>query len=106
MPRGTANGTILGFTLSPMTDLWGSQSAVDHYEAALEASCATLIALQLVSAMPAGSPAEVAALKDQITRAITSQRRAIAELRLARSNAPVIGFVLPAGAKDGTRRGR
>lgn len=100
MPRGFGSETILGFTLSPMTDLPEPQSAADHYETAVEASCDTLIILQMISASAMGSSADVAAVRGQIATAIESQRRAIAELRLASTesgNAPVTGFVLAAG---------
>jgi hypothetical protein len=90
----------------PMTDPPRSDRPVDHYEAALEASCDTLIALQVIGASVT-SPVEVGgvesqlmrAISRQVTRAIRSQRRAITELRLARNEperTPILGFVLEA----------
>ena len=88
-----------------MTDLPESHTADDHYQAALEASCDTLITLQLLRASATGSSAEVGDVEGQITLAIRSQRRAIAELRLAKTepgNTPVIGFVTGADVPDST----
>jgi hypothetical protein len=80
-----------------MTDLPESQTAVHHYEAALEASCDTLMTLQLIRASAASSSARIGEVEDQITRAINSVQRAITELRLAhteRRSPFLIGFVL------------
>jgi hypothetical protein len=67
--------------------------ASDYVEAALEASCATLIALQLVRAFAADDPHGTR----QTSRAITAIRQAIDELRAMRaagSGALVHGFVV------------
>lgn len=84
-----------------MTDLPEHNSAVDHYEAALEATCDTLITLQLVSA--AASRDEIGDVEEGITGAISSLRSAIAELRLAHTEgrtARVLGFVLASDVAD------
>jgi hypothetical protein len=83
-----------------MPDPHESHMPVDHYEAALEASCDTLITLRLIRASATGPSAEVGGIDGQIARAIRSQRRAIAELRLAKTEpgeTPILGFVLGAG---------
>jgi hypothetical protein len=85
---------------SSMTGMSGSGTALEHYEAALDASCDTLIILQSIHAALASSSTGGAAARRQIRRAIDSQRRAIAELRKAKGepeNTPVIGFVLDTG---------
>jgi hypothetical protein len=94
-----------------MTDPPRSDRPVDHYEAALEASCDTLIALQVIRASATSPAVEVGrvetqlmrAISRQVTRAIRSQRRAIAEVRLARNEpetTPILGFVLEADVAD------
>jgi hypothetical protein len=72
-------------------------SALDHFEAALEASCETLITLQLMRALVIEPSENVAHLEAETNRAITSLRRAIVELRLASGEEPgllPVGFVL------------
>jgi hypothetical protein len=80
-----------------MTDPPESRTAVDHYEAALEASCDALITLQLIHASATSSLAEIEDVEGQITRAIKTLQRATAELRLARTerrNKLISGFVV------------
>ncbi len=86
-----------------MNDPPEPRSAADHFEGALEASCDTLIALQLIRALVAGAggvEGEIArrvTVEGEIARAIGSLRLAIAELRLARreeQSALTVGFVL------------
>ena len=87
-----------------MTDPNHSRTPADHYEAALEAGCDTLIALQLLR-VAARSCREIGDLDAQISRAIESLQRAIAELRLTdpmQREAPVVGFVLDAGTETGS----
>jgi len=54
-------------------------SGRDHIEAALEASCDTLVALEVIVALASCDRRG----KEQATRAIKSLQRAISELRLA-----------------------
>ena len=85
-----------------MTDRFHSRTPVDHYEAALEGGCDTLIMLQLLRDA-ARSGREIGDLDAEISRAIDSLRRAIAELRLSdptQRNAPVVGFVLDEGTEN------
>lgn len=102
MSGGFSDATIWVHPFSAMTGLPDSHPPIDHYEAALEASCDTLIALQLLSAA-AGSRDETGDVQARINGAISSLWSAIAELRLAHAkerNARVVGFVL-ATAEDG-----
>jgi len=74
----------------------------DHLDAALEASCDTLVVLQSIRALGAD---DVGGGEGQLTRAIKSLRRAIAELRKARREQPAalaLGFVMdtPSGGRD------
>ena len=76
--------------------------APDCTEAALEASCATLVALQLLGASADDDPHGTR----QLTGHITSVRRAIAELRAARgetSNPLAFGFVMDRAAAGTVR---
>ena len=85
-----------------MTDLPERNSAVEHYEAALEATCDTLITLQLVNAAAAAGE-EIGDVEEGINGAISSLRSAIAELRLAHTEeqtARVLGFVLASDVAD------
>ncbi len=89
-------------SFSAMTGLPDSHTAIDHYEAALQASCDTLIALQLLSAAE-GSRDEMGDVQARIDVAISSLRSAITELRLAHAeerNARVVGFVLARETED------
>jgi len=75
-------------------------TALEHFEAALEASCETLITLQLMRALVIEPPDDMGRLEAQTNRAIKSLRRAIAELRLAHGDGPnllPVGFVLGSG---------
>jgi hypothetical protein len=89
------------------------QPAVAHLESALEASCATLIALQASAyGMPDGVP-ETASVRAQLGRAIESVREAIAEMRAMHhieASTLAFGFVLGAEgpwarAQDGRQPG-
>lgn len=90
--------------LGAITDLFEPRSNLEHYEAALEASCDALIALQLISASAAGSSAKARGAEVQSSRAIKSLRRTIKSLRRAieemratsseGANTPIVGFVL------------
>jgi hypothetical protein len=65
----------------------------DHLKAALEASCETLVALQVIEAAPVDDDG----LKRHTARAIRSLRRAIEELRTERAeraSALAFGFVV------------
>jgi hypothetical protein len=82
-----------------MTDLPESQIPVNHHVAALEASCDTLITLQVIRAASVELGAVGGDVESLIKRAIRSQRRAITELRLARSESEemlILGFVIGA----------
>lgn len=110
MPTGSRKGTISGLMLHAIPNLSEPEPVFDPYEAALEASCAALITLQLTSTTAASS--SVLAERDprhspQVSKAlcetIASLRRAIEELRCAQNEgrSPVVmGFVLGAGAED------
>ncbi len=77
------------------------QPALDHLEAALEASCAGLIALESIR----DQAVDARALHDQVTRAVESVRAAIAELRAVHDSETsmfAFGFVL--AAAPGWRR--
>jgi hypothetical protein len=58
---------------------------VDHYEAALQASCATLMTLQAIHARLAGTPGEIAVVDAHVREAIAALQVAIRELRLSHS---------------------
>jgi hypothetical protein len=65
----------------------------DHLEAAIEASCETLVALQVIS----DAAPDDDGLESQTRRAIGSLRRAISELRTERAeraSAVAFGFVV------------
>jgi hypothetical protein len=69
-------------------------SPPDHVEAALEASCDTLVVLQLLRALGAD---DISGAEGQATQAIRSLRAAIAELRAAqelRGSGIAAGFVV------------
>ncbi len=93
-----------------MTHRFDSRTALDHYEAALEASCDALITLQLISASTASSCAEGEQLQGETPRAlkpphrtIKALRHAIEELRLAQNvarNALALGFVVGTDAAN------
>ena len=71
----------------------GRSSDLDHLEAAIEASCETLVTLQMIrEAAPDDD-----GLRSQTRRAIGSLRRAISELRTERAeraSAVAYGFVV------------
>ena len=77
------------------------QPALDHLEAALEASCASLIALESIR----DKAVDARPIHDQVTRAVESVRAAIAELRAVHDSETsmfAFGFVL--AAPPGWRR--
>lgn len=79
--------------LSLLTDNPSPILTADHLDAVLEASCEALVALEVISA----SSGSDEPLKTQIGRAKGSLRRAIAELRAARSERASVlasGFVI------------
>jgi hypothetical protein len=85
------------------------QPALAHLEAALEETCATLMALE--SARIAGGPAaaDASAMQVQISNAIASVRNAMIELRAmheAETSMVAFGFVLadPNWARTRSRR--
>ena len=76
-----------------MSDQSDPRVTSDHLEAALEASCDTLIALQMIRALAHGQ----GLLERHATQAIKSLQCAIAELRNVReaeASALAFGFVL------------
>lgn len=78
------------------------QPALDHLEASLQASCATLIALQSTRLAMRGRSDDSHLIEAQIGEAIASLGEAIAELRAVHdveTSGLAFGFVLPAGAK-------
>jgi hypothetical protein len=80
----------------PTSDPPDSRTSADHVEAALEASCDTLVALQVMSAFGAD---KIPGAEGQTALAISSLRLAIAELRAAqqrRGSGIAAGFVLAA----------
>lgn len=88
--------------MTPRRDI---QPALAHLESALEASCATLMALQASALGMPDSGRETGAIRAQIARAIESARDAIAELRAVHdveASMLAFGFVL-AGDPSWTR---
>jgi hypothetical protein len=88
-----------------MIDPSAPPKALPHVEAALEASCESLITLQLMRALVIEPPEEIGRLEAQTNRAIKSLRRAMAELRLACGEQPnmlPVGFVLGRDPAEGT----
>lgn len=82
--------------MTPRRDI---QPALAHLESALEASCATLMALQASALGMPDCGRETGAIRAQIARAIESAREAIAELRAvhdADASMLAFGFVLAA----------
>lgn len=85
---------------SLMTPPHDIQVAQDHLEGVLEASCATLVALQAINSRVCNMPRDDVAVETQIAEAIKSLRKAITELRrLHDSDTSILafGFVLGAG---------
>jgi hypothetical protein len=76
-----------------LTDNQSRMPISDRLDAVLEASCEALVALEVISAsVGAHEP-----LKTQIGRAMVALRRAIVEVRVARSERPSVlasGFVI------------
>jgi len=86
------------------------QPALRHLEAALESSCATLLALEATRAQDHERARDTVPIQGQICDAIESLRTAIAELRAmheVETNLLAFGFVLdadPGWARTQTRR--
>jgi len=75
------------------------QPALSHLEAALESSCATLIALEATQAQEGERARDAGPIQGQLGDAIESLRAAIAELRAmhdVETNMLAFGFVLGA----------
>jgi hypothetical protein len=73
------------------------QPALGHLEAALEATCATLMALESASLGDTEAAAEASAARGQIRKAMTSLRNAMSELRAlhdVETSMLAFGFVL------------
>ena len=91
---------------------WDIQQALGHLEAALESSCATLIALEATRAQEREGARATGPIEGQIGDAIESLRTAIAELRAMRdveTHMLAFGFVLgadPEWARSQIRRRR
>jgi hypothetical protein len=69
-----------------------------HLEAALEASCATLMALESARLDNGQTTADTSAVQGQISSAIVSVRKAMSELRALHqvdTSVLAFGFVLP-----------
>ena len=70
---------------------------VDHLEAALEATCGTLIALESMGTRAGEFAGEISALKANVARATSELRDAISELRSLRgerTSTLAFGFVV------------
>jgi hypothetical protein len=81
------------------------RTSADHIAAALEATCETLITLQLLSMAELAIAAGANDVQAQLLQASESLRRAIAELRMLRDDQPgvlTMGFVVE--SKRGFRR--
>ena len=81
------------------------QPALDHLEAALESSCATLVALEATRAQDGARASDAGPIPGELGDAIESLRAAIAELRAmhdVETNVLAFGFVL--GADPGWAR--
>jgi hypothetical protein len=83
--------------------------ALDHIEAALEASCGALITLQSIRGAPTDRTYDADGMHAHVAQAVVSLREAIEELRSAQSSGTsglALGFVLsrnrhaPAGAQS------
>ncbi|MGA2009947.1 MAG: hypothetical protein ABSH51_05340 [Solirubrobacteraceae bacterium] len=71
----------------------------DRVETALEASCGVLVTLESIHRHADESTSELLTVQAHVQQAIESLRRAIAELRLARTKSPspmALGFVAAA----------
>jgi hypothetical protein len=83
-----------------MTHTRDIQPALDHLEDALQASCASLITLQTISAPGRGFIQDPRVAQEQIAEAIKSLRQAITDLRALhdeKTSMLAFGFVLSAG---------
>jgi hypothetical protein len=82
-----------------MTHTRDIQPALDHFEDALQASCATLMTLESVNLSGRDLARDAKAMQEQIVQAIRSLREAIADLRAlhdAETSGLAFGFVLGA----------
>lgn len=85
------------------------QPALGHLEAALEASCATLICLESGRIRARELEPEAWTLQEQIGEAIRSVREAISELRAmhdVEASVLAFGFVLRTSSRPALRDGR
>lgn len=92
-----------------MTSTRNIQPALDHLEAALEASCATLINLECSRVRARDLASDERRLQEQISSAITSLREAISELRAmhdAQASMLAFGFVMRTTANRPVRADR
>jgi hypothetical protein len=85
------------------------QPAIAHLEAALEASCASLMALESARLADGQAAVGASAVREQISHAIASVRAAMAELRAlhqVETSMFAFGFVLadPEWARNQARR--
>ena len=81
------------------------QPALGHLEAALESSCATLIALEITRAQHREGARDAGPIQGQIGEAIGSLRTAIAELRAMHDvDTSVLAFGFVLGADPGWAR--
>jgi ABC-type transporter Mla subunit MlaD len=103
MPASAAADTMSG-SGAPMTmQPQDIQPALGHLEGALEATCATLVALESINTSAGEITDNTRAVQGQIREAVKSLREAIDELRKvhdAHTSLLAFGFVL------GTRPGR
>lgn len=92
-----------------MTERRETKPALDHLEAALEVTCATLIALQATSTGLHRGDTDPLVAQAQLGDAIGSLREAIAELRAlhdAETSVLAFGFVLADGRPSRARARR
>ena len=92
-----------------MTSTRNIQPALDHLEAALEASCATLINLECGRVRTREEAPDDRTIHDQISIAIMSLREAISELRAmhdAQASLLAFGFVIRTTSSRPVRAGR
>jgi hypothetical protein len=85
------------------------QPALNRLDAALEAACASLVALESTRIGMRDEGRDAPAAQDQIGDAIVALRQAIAHLRAlddCDSSMLAFGFVLPAGPEFGRARAR
>jgi hypothetical protein len=92
-----------------ITETRDIQPALGHLEAALEETCATLMALESARMADREGAANLPAVQSQIVKAIASVRNAMSELRAlhqVETSTLAFGFVLadPEWSRTGARR--